>query len=228
MWTWRASAGSLGSSVPKPRREENIGLPSRWQIEHGAYFYRVPTSERTLWGDRSRVRLGTTLVEATEFFEPRKALVDAGLPAKTERAEGSAIFKAALWHRIGYTSACGIPLGMLQSIFSTARAGALSRGLAYPLHPLHLVKLSSMAAGHCMLTGIAWDFTTKNANGKRPWTPSLDRIDAMQGYEPANCRLVCTAVNLALSDFGDAVLRRIARALLAFRMTQTAAVTQTL
>ena len=39
---------------------------------------------------------------------------------------------------------------------------------------------------------------------------SLDRIDSSKGYTVENCRLVCTAVNLAMNEWGEDVLERIA------------------
>lgn len=74
-----------------------------------------------------------------------------------------------------------------------------------------LCGLLARAAGHCELTGIK--FSSKRIAGalKRPWAPSLDRMDRAKGYEAANCRIVCVAVNLALNEFGEGVLRRIAR-----------------
>lgn len=69
------------------------------------------------------------------------------------------------------------------------------------------------AKGRCELTGIR--FSAKRVEGslKRPWMPSVDRIDSTRGYEKGNCRLVCVAVNIALNDFGFAVLCKVAGAL---------------
>lgn len=47
---------------------------------------------------------------------------------------------------------------------------------------------------------------------RRPFAPSLDRIDAASGYTRDNVRLVCQAVNFALNAFGEDVFREIALA----------------
>lgn len=74
-------------------------------------------------------------------------------------------------------------------------------------------ELCETAGGRCQLTGIR--FSGKKVSGaiRRPWMPSVDRVDSSKGYERDNCRLVCTAVNIALNDFGLEVLCKIAGAL---------------
>lgn len=54
--------------MPKPRRAENIGLPERWQFNHGAYFYRVPPGHERHWGYKKRYRLGKTIDAALKTF----------------------------------------------------------------------------------------------------------------------------------------------------------------
>ncbi len=49
---------------PKPRRQENRGLPARWRFKHGAYYYRVPDGLAELWEGKKEFRLGTSINEA--------------------------------------------------------------------------------------------------------------------------------------------------------------------
>ena len=67
--------------------------------------------------------------------------------------------------------------------------------------------------GRCMLSGIEFR-TTQVGSGaaRRPYAPSLDRIDATLPYSRANCRIVLQAVNFALNSFGDDVFLEVARA----------------
>lgn len=46
-----------------------------------------------------------------------------------------------------------------------------------------------------------------------PWSPSLDRIDPLQGYTPENCRLVVWMYNAAKHISSDANVLRLAQAL---------------
>lgn len=70
------------------------------------------------------------------------------------------------------------------------------------------------ANGRCELTGIAFTEERMDGKVKRPWMPSVDRVNNAKGYEFSNCRLVCISVNLALNEFGDEALIRIAKGLL--------------
>lgn len=65
----------------------------------------------------------------------------------------------------------------------------------------------------CALSGIP--FTTANVEGnrRRPFFPSLDRIDFSKGYEPGNVRLVCVLVNIARADYSDQLFFTLVRGL---------------
>jgi hypothetical protein len=49
--------------------------------------------------------------------------------------------------------------------------------------------------------------------GTRASRPSLDRIDNSRGYEPDNVRIVLLALNVMMSNWGEAVVKTIARSL---------------
>lgn len=68
-----------------------------------------------------------------------------------------------------------------------------------------------IAPACCELTGLP----LRMKHGKRAWnSPSLDRVKPGLGYIYSNIRVVCFAVNAALGDWGDEVLRTIASAYL--------------
>lgn len=50
--------------MPKPRKKENKGLPERWTIHHGAYYYYVPKGLESMWEGKKKYKLGNTLPEA--------------------------------------------------------------------------------------------------------------------------------------------------------------------
>jgi hypothetical protein len=67
--------------------------------------------------------------------------------------------------------------------------------------------------GCCQLTGLAF-LETKVGTGRarRPYAPSLDRIDPERPYTRENCRLVLQAVNFALNAWGDEVFALVTEA----------------
>lgn len=73
--------------------------------------------------------------------------------------------------------------------------------------------LMDESEGRCALTGLAFDLE-KGGWARRPYAPSLDRIDSSKGYTFDNCRIVCVAVNVAMNEWGESVFRRVALAYL--------------
>ena len=71
------------------------------------------------------------------------------------------------------------------------------------------------ADGKCEVTGIPFSLVRTGGRSvtARPWIPSVDRISCAVGYEQNNCRIVCHAVNMAMNQWGEKFLMRIAKAL---------------
>lgn len=64
--------------------------------------------------------------------------------------------------------------------------------------------------GRCEVSGITFSHDTYGTNNVRPFFHSLDRIDSAKGYLPDNIRVVCVAVNIAMSSWGEQVFADIA------------------
>lgn len=60
----------------RKRRKENLGLPSRWCLKHGAYYYQVPPGLEAQWDAKKLFRLGATLSEAYSLWAKRIGLND--------------------------------------------------------------------------------------------------------------------------------------------------------
>ena len=71
--------------------------------------------------------------------------------------------------------------------------------------------LLGRSAGCCELTGIEFSKINPSSSRRSPFSPSIDRVDSSKPYSVKNCRVVCTAVNIALSDWGEAVFKEVAR-----------------
>lgn len=70
-------------------------------------------------------------------------------------------------------------------------------------------------AGVCELTGLKFDLSVADKTRMNPFSPSLDRINSENpNYDKQNTRVVLTAVNLALSEFGEKIMKPILEAML--------------
>jgi prophage regulatory protein len=98
-----------------------------------------------------------------------------------------------------------------REMYRQAKKNATVRGIPFSLAEHDFERLINAANGRCAVTGIPFETTT--GGGRNPWGASLDRIDSSLGYTFANCRIVCTSVNLAMNEWGVDVLSRIAIAM---------------
>lgn len=64
------------------------------------------------------------------------------------------------------------------------------------------------SGARCAVTGIALDLSppTDGQKKRRPWAPSIDRIDSTKGYTKNNSRIVCCAANFAMNMWGEGIL----------------------
>lgn len=102
----------------------------------------------------------------------------------------------------------------MQSIYS-ARKRASKSAAAHELTKEQADQLWERCGGSCEVTGIAFSIKQVTGSARRPWAPSIDRIDAQVGYTVDNVRVVCAAVNIAMNEWGEDVLYTIASSIMA-------------
>lgn len=108
------------------------------------------------------------------------------------------------------------------ALFGAVRLRAQKRGLPFDL-TLDWVR-ERVLAGRCSLTGIDFDCEPPPSGWRyNPRGPSVDQITAGAGYTMANCRVVITALNNALSQYGDEFFEGMAAAFLKQRGYQITA-----
>lgn len=113
------------------------------------------------------------------------------------------------------------PLSMLKNTFSYCRKNAKLRGLEMLLNWQDVMSMWMRSGGACEVTGIRFTLYTAKLWHRRPFAPSIDRRDSLIGYTLANCRLVCAAVNVAISEWGDEVFDEIAKSYVALQRKRT-------
>jgi hypothetical protein len=62
--------------MPRPRSKQNQGLPKRWTLHHGAYYYQVPAGQEPAWDGKRKFRLGESLPEAYKVWADRVGRLD--------------------------------------------------------------------------------------------------------------------------------------------------------
>lgn len=111
----------------------------------------------------------------------------------------------------------GLPVDVVRCMriaYHHTKKNAKTRQIDFTLSRDEFLVIAVRAAGRCEISAIP--FTLGEARGRyerRPWAPSIDRIDSAKGYSVTNCRLVCIAVNLAMNTWGIDTLQTMARAL---------------
>lgn len=94
------------------------------------------------------------------------------------------------------------------------RRGASARGIDFNLSKEDVYNMLSMAGGRCQVTGVPFEMERKKGQRRRPYYPSIDRVDASKGYTRRNTRVVISAANLAMNEWGEDVLYRMAECML--------------
>jgi hypothetical protein len=80
--------------------------------------------------------------------------------------------------------------------------GAPRKGIRWNLSLSNFWDVVIAARGRCQVTQQPFDRYHKARNGRRPFLPSLDRVDSIGHYELGNVELTTLLANLAIADFG--------------------------
>lgn len=96
-------------------------------------------------------------------------------------------------------------------MFQHVRSRARKSSINFDIDKEFLTELFKAQNNTCALTGITFQYYDNNDNlcHRRPFAPSLDRIDCKKGYTKDNVRLVCIIVNFALGEFGDQAFEKM-------------------
>lgn len=173
----------------------------------------------------------------------RKRLTDLDLPNGVYRDRSSFRYRApgkprrsvtlckdrkdverALLGVAGVTSSMDI--GHLTTIRAHSRKNAKTRSLDFALSRDDVLAIWQRSGGTCEVSGLKFDLMNPGGYRRRPFAPSIDRIDSTKGYTIDNCRLVVLILNLAINEFGEDVFAKAATAFLRHRAGQSARISR--
>ncbi len=82
-----------------------------------------------------------------------------------------------------------------------AKQRAKDRGHECTITADLVLQLLAEQGGKCALTGLDLDLRPSPDNGRRPFAPSIDRIDNSRGYVDGNVRITSVIANVAAADW---------------------------
>lgn len=132
----------------------------------------------------------------------------------TRRRLAAETAQATAWHISETTGALPHWAALL---WQDTRKRALKAGIFFDLDTKDMSEMVERANGHCEVSGVSFNMARPAGAFRRPLAPSIDRMNASVGYDSRNCRLVCSAVNFAMNEWGLDVFVMIARATVAKR-----------
>ena len=175
-------------------------------------------NETAQWGNTGAIRFGKLKGSLVAIIQPKGALrqryrisrYGEGLYALAEQLR-----QATHGYRYSPTADAEVKRILFHRVRSAARR-AKRLGWECDITLDWAIERYNEQEGKCILSGLPLDTGPCDADTgrkRRPFRPSLDRIDSRGGYTQDNVRLVCSCVNYALGPWGEGVLRVMAAAL---------------
>ena len=106
-------------------------------------------------------------------------------------------------------------------LFANARNKAARRAIEFSVTQEYFMSLVKKQEGYCSVTGMEFDFRPSMSGKKRPFFPSIDRIDSDKGYTKGNIRIVVTIANYAMNEWGHDPLFEMVDAIIATRRAKS-------
>jgi hypothetical protein len=99
-------------------------------------------------------------------------------------------------------------------LLANTQVRARRRGLSCDLTVPGIVQMLEDQHYCCAISGLPFDLAWAKGRDlfRNPYAPSIDRKQSKQGYTAANCRLVLSAINYGMNEWGEDVYLTIAAA----------------
>jgi len=188
-------------------RTVNLDLPPNLYVKRDGYYVRFSNkTERKIAGINERAY-------ALDSYNRLMAM-------KPEEIDGELFIlgNSVAWNPVSKAADFSSLPAWAKRLYINAKRNAKQREIAFYLTESDFLSAMKETKGACMVSGIPFDFAShvKTGSGtiRRPYYPSIDRADSNQCYTRENCRIVCTAVNYALSCWGEGTLIFVSRNIL--------------
>jgi hypothetical protein len=182
--------------------------PDGWFRGRGSCNEQTLAKATELRADVARVIAQDWISDASIGLDPRKTSLKKKLARANAKLEQARI-------EIEQAKYDALPKDMrlhLRSLENEASKRATKSGFAYDLPYRYAEVLFVAQNGACALTELPMDLAKQDGAFRRPWAPSLDRIDNDKGYVKDNVRLVCVAANYAKGEWSENVFRKLVTA----------------
>lgn len=157
-------------------RKHNLDLPTSVYLKHKSYYF-VTKKGRWINLGKTRHEMYANL-EAAKLASPTKICDEKSARLKTH----------------------------LKLVYSSCKTRAKKLGVEFSISFGDVEYMLRDSDWRCAITGHGFSFDRFGNTLKRPFVPSIDRIDSSIGYVPGNCRVVCSLVNIAMNAWGEAPL----------------------
>lgn len=98
----------------------------------------------------------------------------------------------------------------LRKMYRATKERARDFGLEHTLTDEEFSVMWERSKGRCEISGIVFSDYRPEGSMRRPYFPSIDRIDSSKGYTLENTRLICVIANIAKCDYTDKELLTLA------------------
>lgn len=202
---------ALPFTVPAPFEAGSAAVSVEGGL-FGVHMGRVPSIVPPDAANGAATDIASTSSRSAARARP-SALSDAG-PSPKRRAQMGRQKAGRPWSATSGTKSLAFKTlpTWAKSLYSHAQVGARKRDLSFALSPKQFAFIVQRAAGRCEISGIPFELDGQKGR-RRPFAPSLDRIDSSLGYAGDNCRLVCALANVAMNEWGLQPVIRFAFAL---------------
>lgn len=207
-------------------RLTNTHLPAYMRFQHGGYYFARAGKWLFLGRDFDAAMRAYRRMTASPTAGVPQPLgsISAAIPRGVFELHGSLYrLRNGVWKRLGpsLTTLGALATVQLQlpieqrvllahalNVVNNARRNAKGRRrLAFEITYADAFDMLVASRWCCAVTGTP--LSLEVVGGKRPYAPSIDRIDNSKGYIARNCRVVCMAANYAMNVWGEEVLHRM-------------------